>query len=197
MTRVGLTGGIGAGKSAVLRRLADHGAVVIDADALAREVVAPGTPGLQAVIDEYGDEMLGADGLDRGALAARVFADPVSLARLEAIVHPRVRARRDELLRGAAEDAVVVEDIPLLVEKGMSRDFDVVVVVVAPEDVRIDRLVRLRGMNETDVRARLANQAADDARLAAADLVIDNSGTVEDLDQKVDALWRTLTSRTD
>jgi len=197
VTRVGLTGGIGAGKSAVLRRLADHGAVVIDADALAREVVAPGTPGLQAVIDEYGDEMLGADGLDRGALAARVFADPVSLARLEAIVHPRVRARRDELLRGAAEDAVVVEDIPLLVEKGMSRDFDVVVVVVAPEDVRIDRLVRLRGMNETDVRARLANQAADDARLAAADLVIDNSGTVEDLDQKVDALWRTLTSRTD
>lgn len=193
MTHVGLTGGIGAGKSAVLRLLAERGAVVVDADAIAREVVEPGTPGLQAVADEFGDEVLALDGgLDRAALAAVVFSNAVSLARLEAIVHPLVRARREALLRTAAPGEVVVEDIPLLVEKGMSRDFDLVVVVVAPPETRVARLVRLRGMDEGDVRARIANQATDEARAEAADVVIDNSGPPEALEPQVAALWERI-----
>jgi dephospho-CoA kinase len=191
--RVGLTGGIGSGKSAVLRLLAERGAVVVDADAIAREVVAPGTDGLQAVADEFGDEMLAPDGsLDRDALAQRVFADAFSLARLEAIIHPRVRARRERLVGAAGADDVVVEDIPLLVEKGMAGEFDLVVVVEAPLDVRIDRLVRLRGMDRRDVDARLANQAGDAARRAAADVVIENGGSLEELEAQVTALWEQL-----
>jgi dephospho-CoA kinase len=198
VTHVGLTGGIGSGKSAVLRLLAERGAVVVDADAIAREVVEPGTDGLQAVVDEFGDEVLGADGeLDRAALAALVFSNAVSLARLESIIHPRVKRRREELLAHAGEDAVVVEDIPLLVEKGMTRDFDLVVVVEAPLDVRIDRLVRLRGLAEADVRARVANQTDDDWRRAHADVVLDNGGTPEDLEKQVDALWSRLSEARD
>ena len=195
MTHVGLTGGIGSGKSAVLRLLAERGAVVVDADAIAREVVEPGTPGLQAVADEFGDEVLAPDGsLDRGALAALVFSSSVSLARLEAIIHPLVRARRQELLAAAAREGadVVVEDIPLLVEKGMGRDFDLVVVVTAPVQARIDRLVRLRGLSEADVRARIANQATEEQRLEVADVVLDNSGSPEALGLEVDALWERL-----
>ena len=195
MTHVGLTGGIGSGKSAVLRLLAERGAVVVDADAIAHEVVAPGTDGLQAVIDEFGDEVETEDGsLDRAALAAIVFSNAVALARLEAIIHPRVKRRRDELLRAADADDVVVEDIPLLVEKGMTHDFDVVVVVTAPIDVRVDRLVGLRGMAEADVRARIANQATDDQRERAADVVIDNGGSPEALEAQVAELWKRLTS---
>ena len=194
MTHVGLTGGIGSGKSAVLRLLAERGAVVIDADAIARDVVDPGTDGLQAVVDEFGDEVLDTDGtLDRAALAALVFSHPVSLARLEAIVHPRVRARRHELLAAAPVGAVVVEDIPLLVEKGMVHDFDVVVVVEAPIELRLDRLVRLRGLEERDVRARVANQASDAQRRAHADVVIDNGGSTDDLERQVTELWTRLT----
>jgi dephospho-CoA kinase len=192
---VGLTGGIGSGKSAVLRLLAERGAVVVDADAIAHEVVARGTDGLQAVIDEFGDEVEAEDGsLDRSALAAVVFSNAVALARLEAIIHPRVKRRRDELLAAAGADDVVVEDIPLLVEKGMARDFDVVVVVTAPIEVRVDRLVRLRGMAEADVRARIANQATDEQRERAADVVIDNGGSAEELEAQVKDLWKRLTS---
>ena len=193
MTHVGLTGGIGSGKSAVLRLLAERGAVVIDADAIAREVVEPGTDGLQAVVDEFGDEVLAPDGsLDRAALAALVFSNTVLLSRLEAIIHPRVKRRRLAMLEQAAEDDVVVEDIPLLVEKGMAPEFDVVVVVEAPIDVRVDRLVRLRGLDEDDVRNRIAHQATDEQRRRVADVVIDNSGDPETLEEQVRALWQRL-----
>lgn len=193
--RVGLTGGIGSGKSAVLRLLAERGAVAIDADAIARAVVEPGTPGLQAVVDEFGPGILRPDGsLDRAALATLVFPHPANLARLEAIVHPLVRARRDALVAAAPDDAVVVEDIPLLVEKGHTDDFDVVVVVIAPLETRVDRLTRLRGLAADDVRSRVAAQASDEERIAAADIVIDNGGTVDDLAGQVDALWQRLTT---
>jgi len=196
VTRVGLTGGIGSGKSAVLRLLAERGAVVVDADAIAHDVVERGTDGLRAVVDEFGDEVLAPDGsLDRGALAAIVFTNAVSLARLEAIVHPRVRARRDELIAQAPPGAVVVEDIPLLVEKGMAPDFDVVVVVEAPLDVRVERLVRLRGLEEADVRNRIAHQATDEQRRRVADVVIANGGTPEELAARADELWQRLTAR--
>ena len=193
MIHVGLTGGIGSGKSAVARLLAARGAVVIDADAIAREVVEPGTEGLQAVEDEFGDDVIGPDGrLDRAALAAMVFSHQVLLARLEAIIHPRVRARRQELLAGLDPDDVVVEDIPLLVEKGMQDAFDVVVVVTAPVETRVARLVGERGMDEADVRARIAAQAPDEARVEVADVVIDNSGDLAALEDEVAQLWRRL-----
>jgi dephospho-CoA kinase len=192
--RVGLTGGIGSGKSSVARLLSERGAVVIDADAIAREVVAPGTDGLQAVEDEFGDDVIGPDGhLDRAALAATVFSHQVLLARLEAIIHPRVRARRDELLAGLEAEDVVVEDIPLLVEKGMQDAFDLVVVVTAPLETRVRRLVEERGMEEDDVRARIAAQAPDEARVEVADVVIDNSGDLAGLERQVADLWRQLT----
>jgi dephospho-CoA kinase len=196
VTHVGLTGGIGSGKSSVARLLSERGAVVVDADAIAREVVTAGSEGLEAVVDEFGDEVLGPDGeLDRAALAATVFSHQVLLARLEAIVHPRVRARREQLIGGLGDAAVIVEDIPLLVEKGMQDAFDVVVVVTAPVEVRVARLVGGRGMDEADVRARIASQAPDEARVAVADVVIDNSGSPEDLERQVDQLWQRLTAR--
>lgn len=195
MTHVGLTGGIGSGKSSVSRLLAARGAVVIDADAIAHEVVEPGTDGLQDVVDEFGDGVLQPDGrLDRQALAALVFAHEVSLARLESLIHPRVRARREEILGGIGPDRVVVEDIPLLVEKQMQDAFDVVVVVTAPVETRVGRLVRHRGLDEADVRARIAAQATDDQRVAVADVVIDNSGSEAELEAQVTALWERLTS---
>lgn len=199
MLRVGLTGGIGSGKSEVARRLAAHGAVVIDADDLAREVVAPGTEGLAAVVEEFGDSVLTRDGaLDRAALARVVFADPDARRRLEAIVHPRVRARAAELEAAAVEadpTAVVVHDIPLLVETGQAERFDVVIVVDVPEEVQVERLVRARGMTPEEARSRIAAQASRQARLAAATIVIDNSGDLAELDEKVRQVWEELRLR--
>jgi dephospho-CoA kinase len=188
-----LTGGIGSGKSAVSARLAELGAVVIDADVLAREVVEPGTAGLAAVAEAFGPQVLAADGsLDRAALGAVVFADPASRARLNAILHPLVRAAASAIESATPTGAVVVHDIPLLVETGQAASFDLVVVVDAPDDVRVARLVADRGMDEADVRSRIAAQATRADRLAAAGVVLDNSGTPEDLRAQVDLLWRRL-----
>jgi len=188
--RVGLTGGIGSGKSTVARRLVAHGAVLVDSDALAREVVGPGTDGLAEVVAAFGSAVLDADGaLDRPALASVVFGDPAARERLNAIVHPRVRARSDELIATAPADAVVVQDVPLLVENGMAPRFPLVVVVYADAEERVRRLVRLRGMPEPDARARIAAQADDAGRRAAADVWLDNGGDERDLEATVDALW--------
>lgn len=190
--RVGLTGGIASGKSVVARRLGELGAGVVDHDALAREVVAPGSAGLAAVVEAFGPEVVGPDGsLDRGALARVVFQDPTARARLNGVVHPLVRAAaaEAEAERRAAGDDVVVHDIPLLVETGQAGHVDVVVVVDAPADLRVARLMDVRGMSEEDAWARLAAQADDEQRLEAADVVLDGSGTVEDLRAQVDGLW--------
>ena len=197
--RVALTGGIGSGKSTVARLLAEHGAVVVDADALAREVVEPGTPGLAAVVAEFGPSVLAGDGsLDRAALAAVVFADPSRRQALEAIVHPLVGARSAELIAGAPAEAVVVYDVPLLAESaGTGRDrtgeWDAVVVVEATIEQRVARLVA-RGLPEPDARARIAAQATDEQRRAIADQVLDNSGDLAHLEAQVDTLWTVLTS---
>jgi dephospho-CoA kinase len=192
--RVGLTGGIGSGKSEVARLLAAHGAVVVDSDALAREVVAPGTPGLAAVVAAFGPGVLAPDGgLDRPALAALVFADPAARERLNAIVHPLVAAAAAERTAGVPGDAVVVHDVPLLVEAGLAGGFDVVVVVDAPEDVRLARLTGRRGMSPEDASARMRAQATREERLAAAGHVIANDGTLQDLAERVDTLWAALT----
>ncbi|WP_328957261.1 dephospho-CoA kinase [Kitasatospora purpeofusca] len=196
MLKIGLTGGIGAGKSEVSRLFAAHGAVIVDSDVIAREVVAPGTPGLAAVAAEFGPGVLAADGsLDRPALGAVVFADPARLKALNAIVHPLVRARSAELEAAAAPDAVVVHDVPLLAENGLGPLYDLVVVVDAADEVRIDRLVRLRGMTEDEARARMAAQASRADRLAIADLVIDNSGPLAELAPRVAEAWERLTTR--
>ncbi|MGW4891759.1 dephospho-CoA kinase [Kitasatospora sp. NPDC004240] len=196
MLKIGLTGGIGAGKSEVSRLLAAHGAVIVDSDVIAREVVAPGTAGLAAVVAEFGPGVLREDGaLDRPALGAVVFADPDRLAALNAIVHPLVRARSAELEAAAAEDAVVVHDVPLLTENGLAPLFDLILVVDAEDEVRIDRLTRLRGMTEEEARARMAAQARRADRLAIADLVIDNSGPLEALAPRVAEVWAELKSR--
>ena len=190
MLRVGLTGGIGSGKSTAAARLVERGAVLVDSDRLAREVVAPGTPGLAAVVDAFGESVLGVDGaLDRPALAAIVFGDPAARGRLNAVVHPLVRARSTELIAAAPEDAIVVQDVPLLVEGGMGAHFPLVVVVHTDVEVRVRRLVEHRGMAESDARARIATQADDMARKAAADVWLDNSGSPEELTAAVDALW--------
>jgi dephospho-CoA kinase len=193
---VGLTGGIGSGKSEVARLLVAHGAVVIDADALAREAVAPGTPGLAAVVAEFGPEVLVADGsLDRAALGRVVFGDDARRAALEAIVHPYVGRRSAELIASAAPGAVVVYDVPLLVEKGLQDGYDVVVVVDAEDDVRLHRLVEVRGMPAEDARARMATQASRDERLAVADEVVANDAGLDVLAERVDELWTTLAAR--
>ena len=189
MLRIGLTGGIGAGKSTVSRLLVERGAVLIDADRLAREVVEPGTPGLAAVVEAFGQQVLADDGsLDRAGLAAVVFADPEARRRLDDIVHPLVRRRAAELLAAAPEDAVVVQDVPLLVETGQAGSHDLVLVVEADLDTRVRRLVG-RGLSEDDARARIAAQATDEQRRAVADVVLDNSGTVEELEAQVDRFW--------
>ncbi|MER5785609.1 dephospho-CoA kinase [Streptomyces mobaraensis] len=196
MLKVGLTGGIGAGKSEVSRRLAAHGAVIVDSDRIAREVVEPGTAGLAAVVAEFGPEVLAPDGsLDRPRLGSVVFADAGRLAALNAIVHPLVRARSAELEAAAAPDAVVVHDVPLLVENGLAPLYDLVVVVDAREDTRLDRLVRLRGMAPEEARARMAAQATREQRLAAADIVIPNDGPVAELEARVDEVWAGLCAR--
>ena len=176
--------------------LARRGAVVVDADALARDAVAPGTPGLSEVVSRFGPAMVGAHGaLDRGALAEVVFADPVALADLNAIVHPAVRALIAERLAALdGFDGVVVLEIPLLVESGQTYGAAAVIVVDCPEDVALRRLTEGRGMDEGDARRRMAAQASRADRLAAADLVVDNSGSVEDLEHRVDEVWRTLTA---
>lgn len=196
MLKVGLTGGIGAGKSEVSRLLVERGAVLVDADRIAREVVAPGTEGLAAVVRAFGPEILAADGsLDRPKLGAIVFADPEKLAALNAIVHPLVGTRSAELERAAADDAVVVHDVPLLAENGLAPLYDVVVVVDARPETQLDRLVRLRGMTEDDARARMAAQATREKRLEIADLVIDNDGPLERLVPRVDEVWQDLRQR--
>ncbi|MFE5586705.1 dephospho-CoA kinase [Kitasatospora sp. NPDC056531] len=196
MLKIGLTGGIGAGKSEVSRLFAARGAVIVDSDLIAREVVAPGTDGLASVVAEFGPQVLREDGtLDRPALGAVVFGDPERLRALNAIVHPLVRARSAELETAAAPDAVVVHDVPLLAENGLAPLFDLVVVVDAADEVRLDRLVRLRGMAEQEARARMAAQATREDRLAIADLVIDNGGPLEALSARVDEVWAELAKR--
>lgn len=190
MLRVGLTGGIGSGKSTVAGRLAARGATVIDSDRIAREVVAVGTEGLAAVADTFGDGVLASDGsLDRAALAAIVFNDEAQRAKLNAIVHPLIGARTARLLADAAADAVVVHDVPLLVENGLAPVYHLVIVVDTPVEERVRRLVESRGMAEQDVRARIATQATSDARRAAADVWLDNSGPRAGLVAAVDELW--------
>jgi dephospho-CoA kinase len=187
--RIGLTGGIGSGKSTVSRLLEQRGAVIVDADAIAREVVAPGTPGLAAVTEAFGDGVVAPDGsLDRPALAAVVFADPEARKRLDAIVHPLVRARAAEVAAAAPADAVVVNDVPLLVETGQAGSYDLVLVVEADPATRVARLVQ-RGLTAEDARARMAAQATDEQRRAVADVVLDNSGTPEELEAQVDRFW--------
>ncbi|HET9169770.1 MAG TPA: dephospho-CoA kinase [Actinospica sp.] len=194
---VGLTGGIGAGKSTVARLLAAHGAIVLDADLAARAVVEPGTEGLAEVVEAFGPEVLRADGsLDRAALAAVVFADEERRARLNAIVHPRVRAWMAERAAEAPEGSVVVQDIPLLVEGGLAPLFEYIVVVDADDDTRIARLVADRGMTEPEARARIAAQAPRELRNAAADRLIENSGGKEELEKAVAELWRDLEGKT-
>ncbi|MFE5327088.1 dephospho-CoA kinase [Embleya sp. NPDC056575] len=191
---VGLTGGIGAGKSEVARLLAELGAVVIDSDRIAREVVAPGTPGLAAVVAEFGESVLLPDGsLDRPGLGRIVFGAPERLAALNTIVHPLVGARAAELTAAAGEDAVLVNDVPLLVENDLAGLYDLVVVVDVAPETQLDRLVRLRGMPEADARARMAAQASREQRLAVADVVIDNDGPLEALEPQVRSLWERLT----
>lgn len=188
--RVGLTGGIGAGKSAVAARLAEFGAVVIDADAVAREVVQPGSPGLTAIVEAFGGRMLDDDGgLDRSAVGRLVFADEAARVRLNAIVHPLVAARSAELAAAVPAGRVVVHDVPLLVENGLAPAYDVVVVVLADAEVRVRRLRDTRGMSQAQARARMAAQATDEQRRAVADVVLDNSGTLEQLHEHVDRLW--------
>ncbi len=189
MLRIGLTGGIGSGKSTVAGLMAARGARIVDADRIAREVVEPGTPGLAAVVEAFGAGVRTAEGaLDRPALAAIVFADPAARARLDAIVHPLVRARAAELVAEAPPDGVVVQDVPLLVETGQADRYDLVLVVEADLDTRLARLVQ-RGLAEDDARARIAAQATDEQRRAVADVVLDNSGPLADLEAQVDRLW--------
>lgn len=189
MLQVGLTGGIGAGKSTVAARLAGYGAVLVDSDVIAREVVAAGSAGLAEIVEAFGPRVLAADGsLDRPALAGIVFADDAARARLNAIVHPRVRARSAELVRQAAPDAVLVHDIPLLVENGLAPVFQLVLVVHASVDTRVRRLVD-RGLPEHDAVARIAAQAGEEQRRAVADVWLDNEGAYGDLHAALDELW--------
>ncbi|MFF8874054.1 dephospho-CoA kinase [Streptomyces massasporeus] len=196
MLKVGLTGGIGAGKSEVSRLLVACGAVLIDADRIAREVVAPGTPGLASVVEAFGEEILAADGsLDRPRLGAIVFSDAEKLSTLNSIVHPLVGARSRELEEAAAEDAVVLHDVPLLTENGLAPLYDLVIVVDAAPETQLDRLVRLRGMTEEDARARMAAQATREQRREIADIVIDNDVPLEELEQRVKDVWAELVRR--
>ncbi|AZG43837.1 dephospho-CoA kinase [Gordonia insulae] len=190
MIRLGLSGGIGAGKSTVAKTFIERGGYHIDADKVAREVVEPGTPGLAALAEAFGDEILAADGsLDRPALAAKAFVDDEQRKKLNSITHPLVGARTQELLEAAPADAIVVQDIPLLVEGNMAPFFHLVVIVHADADVRIDRLTTARGMPEGDARARIAAQASDEQRRAVADVWLDNHGSPADLAAAAAALW--------
>lgn len=195
--RVGLTGGIASGKSTVSAILTELGAVVIDSDRLAREVVAQGTPGLERVVEVFGPDVLTADGeMDRPKVGALVFADPEKRRALESIIWPLVAKRSEELLARGGPDALVVHDIPLLVESGQQDSFDALIVVDAPHDVQVERMVRDRGMSIEDAEARIAAQASREARLEAAagdrGYVIENTGTREDLRQRVTEVFEQL-----
>lgn len=193
--RVGLTGGIASGKSTVSAILAELGAVVIDGDKLAREVVARGTPGLAAVVEAFGPELLTPEGdLDRPAMGAIVFNDEAKRRTLEGIVHPLVFERYAELEAATSPDDVVVHDIPLLAESGRAGEFDEVVVVDAPEELQVERMLRDRGWTEDDARARIASQATREQRLAIATYVVDNTGTLEDLRRRVEEVHASLVS---
>jgi dephospho-CoA kinase len=190
---VGLTGGIGSGKSEVLKRLKARGATVVDADVAARAVVEPGTDGFAEVVKEFGPEVVGPDGsLDRARLGAIVFADPARRAALNAIVHPRVGALMAEWAAAAPPGGIVVYDIPLLVEGGTDRGYAAVIVVDADDEVRFARLLRDRGMSRADAEARMAAQATRAERLAAADYVVANNGSLDDLDRETDRVWSEL-----
>lgn len=198
MPLIALTGGIASGKSTIAARLAEHGATVIDADAIVRDVQQPGSPVLEAIAEAFGENMIAADGsLDRAALGARVFGDDEALQRLNAIVHPAVRVesqRRFDAAFSADPAAVVVYDVPLLVEARVEDPWDLVVVADAPADVRVQRMMRLRGMSEDDARRRIGAQVSDEERRAIADVVVDTSETLEHTLEQVDALWRSLTA---
>ena len=194
--RVGLTGGVASGKSTVSAILAELGAVVIDADLIAREVVARGTAGLDAVVAEFGPELLTADGdLDRPAMGALVFGDADARKRLEAIIHPLVHARSAELEAEAGDRGVVVHDIPLLAEVGRAGSFDEVIVVDAPAELQVSRMVDERGWTREDAESRIAAQATRDDRLAIATYVVDNTGTLEDLRAQVEGIYAALAAR--
>ena len=194
MRRIGLTGGIGSGKSTVARMFAELGAHVIDADAVAREVVEPRTPGLAALVEEFGNGILDGDRLDRTALAQIVFEDEGARTRLNAIIHPLIGARTAELIAALPPDAVFLHDVPLLVELHLENAYDLVVVVDAPDDVRVSRLVE-RGLTEDDARARIATQATREQRLAVADVVINNSGDLDQLREQVRSAWPKVAAR--
>jgi dephospho-CoA kinase len=196
MQRIGLTGGIASGKSVAAGRLAELGAAVIDHDVLAREAVRPGSAGLDAVVDAFGPEVLAPDGsLDRAALGALVFADPAQRERLNGVLHPEIRrlaAEQEAAVAAGGTGAVVVHDIPLLVETGQAEAFHLLVVVEAPAEQRTERLMALRGLSRQDAERRVGAQATDDARLEVADVVLDGTGTVDHLRAQVDDLWQRI-----
>lgn len=199
MQLIGLTGGIASGKSVVAARLAEHGAVVVDADRIAREVVEPGTPALARIAEEFGDEVIASDGsLDRAALGAIIFRSPEKREALNAITHPAVAERSHELFDAAAAadpDAIVVYDVPLLVDVGRRDEFDLVVVVNASTETRVGRMMELRGMTRDEALHRINSQATDTERLAIADIVIDSNGTLAETMAQADALWERLSAR--
>jgi dephospho-CoA kinase len=194
MVRVGLTGGIASGKSLVAAELAARGATIIDADVLAREVVEPGTPALAAVIERFGADLVQDGQLDRARLAQIVFADPLARRDLERIVHPAVRARAAELERAAGDAAVVVHVIPLLIETGQQENFDLVVTVDADHETQVQRLMARNGFTRAEAEARIAAQASREERTLVADVVLDNTGSVKQLREQIDALWAELSS---
>lgn len=199
MPLVALTGGIASGKSTIARRLAEHGAVVVDADRIVRDVQSPGSPVLDAIAAEFGEDVILPDGsLDRPALGARVFGDPDAVKRLNAIVHPAVRAestRRFMEAFAADPAAVVVYDVPLLVEARVDDPWSLIIVAHAPAEVRRERLVALRGLTEEDATARIASQVSDDARLAVADVVIHTARSMDETLRQTDELWQSLQER--
>ncbi len=196
MLTVGLTGGIGSGKSTVSALLAARGAVVIDYDQLARDVVEPGSPALDAIAERFGREVIAADGtLDRPALGAVVFADATARRDLEAITHPAIRELAVERQRAASEDAIVIHDNPLLVEMGAAAHCEVVIVVDVPVETQLERLRSTRGMSEAEAQARISSQATREERTGAADLLIDNTGPLDELDPIVGGIWDELVRR--
>ena len=200
MQLIGLTGGIASGKSVVAARLAEHGAVVVDADRIAREVVEPGTPALAKIADEFGDAVIASDGsLDRAALGSLIFSSPEKRAALNAITHPAVAVRSHELFDAAAaadSDAIVVYDVPLLVDTGRGDEFDLIVVVNASTATRVSRMMDLRGMSHDEALHRINSQATNTERLAIADVVIDSNGSLEQTLEQADALWTKLRATT-
>lgn len=192
MSLIALTGGIASGKSTIARRLASHGAVVIDADQTVRDLQRPGEPVFDEIVREFGDGVVAADGaLDRAALGSIVFGDAERLAALNAIVHPAVRAETERRFRDAG-DRIVVYDVPLLAEARGAREWDLIVVAHAPAEMRAERMMTERGMSREDAAARIAHQASDEERLAMADVVIDTSGTIEHTLEQADALWERI-----